>query len=121
VATWLSGEIAELGPFRLLTRGDQLPVFAFTLKPDVTNYSVFDVSAILREGGWLVPAYTFPADRTDLAALRIVVRNGFSHDLGQLLLDDLRRCLPRLGGQTMPARGAEAASFAHGAGSRPSH
>ena len=83
VATWLSGEIAELGPFRLLTRGDELPVFAFTLKDDVSNYSVFDVSATLREGGWLVPAYTFPANRTDLAALRIVVRNGFSHDLGR--------------------------------------
>ncbi|HEV3361151.1 MAG TPA: glutamate decarboxylase [Pseudonocardiaceae bacterium] len=120
VATWLSHEIAELGPFRLLTRGDNLPVFAFTLKEDVTGYSVFDVSAILREGGWLVPAYTFPANRTDLAALRVVVRNGFSHDLGQLLLDDLRRVLPRLGSQTAPARGVEAASFAHGAGSRPS-
>jgi glutamate decarboxylase len=121
VATWLSGEIAELGPFRLLTRGDQLPVFAFTLKDDVSNYSVFDVSAMLREGGWLVPAYTFPANRTDLAALRIVVRNGFSHDLGQLLLDDLRRALTRLGGQSTPVRGVEAASFAHGAGSPRSH
>ncbi len=120
VATWLSGEIAELGPFRLLTHGDNLPVFAFTLNDDVTGFSVFDVSVILREGGWLVPAYSFPANRTDLAALRIVVRNGFSHDLGQLLLDDLRRCLPRLGSQTAPARGVEAASFAHGAGSRPS-
>src|SRR5512133_3585501 len=31
VAKRLSAEIAELGPFRLLTRGDELPVFAFTL------------------------------------------------------------------------------------------
>jgi glutamate decarboxylase len=121
VATWLSGEIAELGPFRLLTRGDQLPVFAFTLKEDVTSYSVFDVSAILRGGGWLIPAYSFPANRTDLAALRVVVRNGFSRDLGELFLDDLRRCLPRLGTQTMPARGAEFASFDHGAGSKRGH
>ncbi|HEY2700001.1 MAG TPA: glutamate decarboxylase [Pseudonocardiaceae bacterium] len=120
IATWLSGEIAKIGPFRLLTRGDQLPVFAFTLKDDITNYSVFDVSMSLRGGGWLVPAYTFPANRTDLAALRIVVRNGFSHDLGQLLLDDLKRVLPRLESQTGPARGVEAGSFAHGAGSRPS-
>jgi glutamate decarboxylase len=121
VATWLSGEIAELGPFRLLTRGDELPVFAFTLKDEVSDYSVFDVSASLRMGGWLVPAYTFPANRTDLAALRVVVRNGFSRDLGELLLDDLRRVLPRLNSQNAPARGVEFASFAHGAGSRPSH
>ena len=27
-------------------------------------------------GGWLVPAYTFPADMQDTAVMRIVVRNG---------------------------------------------
>jgi glutamate decarboxylase len=56
VATSLSGRIAALGPFRLLTDGSELPVFAFTLADDVTSYSVFDVSAGLREAGWLVPA-----------------------------------------------------------------
>jgi glutamate decarboxylase len=79
-------------------------------------FSVFDVSAALREEGWLVPAYTFPKNREGIAALRIVVRNGFSHDLADLLLDDLHRILPRLQKQTGPVRGPEAASFAHGAG-----
>ncbi|KFZ83979.1 glutamate decarboxylase [Amycolatopsis sp. MJM2582] len=96
VATQLADGIAELGPFRLLTRGDQLPVFAFTTKPDVEGFDVFDVSRRLRERGWLVPAYTFPENRTDLAVLRIVVRNGFTHDLADLLLADLRRLLPEL-------------------------
>jgi hypothetical protein len=39
-------------------------VFAFVLDHDngaELSYSVFDVSAGLREAGWLVPAYTFPA------------------------------------------------------------
>ncbi|MFC9257372.1 glutamate decarboxylase [Amycolatopsis thailandensis] len=96
VATQLADGIAELGPFELLTRGDQLPVFAFTTKADVEGFDVFDVSRRLRERGWLVPAYTFPENRTDLAVLRIVVRNGFTHDLADLLLDDLRRLLPEL-------------------------
>jgi len=96
VATQLADGIAELGPFALLTRGDQLPVFAFTTKPDVEGFDVFDVSRRLRERGWLVPAYTFPENRTDLAVLRIVVRNGFTHDLADLLLADLRRLLPEL-------------------------
>ena len=102
VATTLSGEIGALGPFRLLTRGDELPVFAFTTAEDVHAFNVFDVSRRLRERGWLVPAYTFPADRTDLAALRIVVRNGFSHDMAGLLLADLRRLLPELAAQAGP-------------------
>jgi glutamate decarboxylase len=82
---------------------------------DVTGYSVFDVSAHLREAGWLVPAYTFPADRTDLSVLRIVVRNGMTHDLADLLVDDLRRVVRQLERQEKPLRGKEASSFAHGA------
>jgi hypothetical protein len=31
-----------------------------------------------------------------MAVLRVVVRNGFSYDLGRLLLDDLRRVIERL-------------------------
>jgi glutamate decarboxylase len=42
-----------------------------------------------RKRGWQVPAYTLPADLQDQAVLRIVVRNGFSQDLADLLLADL--------------------------------
>ena len=90
VALHLSGEIAKMGPFELLTEGRDLPVFAFKLRDDVTGYSVFDLSERLRMRGWQVPAYTFPADMTDTAVMRIVVRNGFSMDLANLLLTDLR-------------------------------
>ena len=90
VALHLSGEIAKMGPFELLTEGRDLPVFAFKLRDDVTGYSVFDLSERLRMRGWQVPAYTFPADMTDTAVMRIVVRNGFSMDLANLLLSDLR-------------------------------
>jgi glutamate decarboxylase len=91
VAQYLSGEIAKMGPFQLLTDGSDLPVFAFKLRDDITRYSVFDLSERLRPRGWLVPAYTFPANLTDVAVMRIVVRNGFSEDLASLLLDDIRR------------------------------
>ncbi len=114
VATYMSGAIEDLGPFRLLTRGDELPVFAFTTADDVSGFNVFDVSAHLRERGWQVPAYTFPADRQDLAALRVVVRNGFGRELADLLLDDLRGVIPRLQRQDTPARGPDDAAFDHG-------
>jgi glutamate decarboxylase len=90
IALHLSGEIAKLGQFELLTEGKDLPVFAFKLRDEVTGYSVFDLSERLRMRGWQVPAYTFPADLTDMAVMRIVVRNGFSMDLANLLLDDFR-------------------------------
>ena len=90
VATYLSGEIAKIGPFELLTDGTDLPVFAFKLRDGVTGYSVFDISERLRQRGWLVPAYTFPENLTSTAVLRIVVRNGLSMDMAGMLLSDIR-------------------------------
>ena len=90
-AQHLSAAIARMGPFRLLTDGSELPVFAFTLKPDVGRYSVFDVSDGLRKRGWQVPAYSFPANLQATSVLRVVVRNGMSRDLADLLVADLRR------------------------------
>jgi glutamate decarboxylase len=114
VATQLADRIAALGPFVLLTRGDELPVLAFALRDDVDNFTVFDVSTALRERGWQVPAYTFPENRTDLAALRVVVRRGFTHDLADMLLGDLERQLPRLQGQAEPVHdAATGTTFAH--------
>ena len=113
VATTLSSQIAELGPFELLTRGDELPVFAFTLADGIDNYSVFDVSNSLRERGWLLPAYTFPKNREDLAALRVVVKRGFSHDMANLLVEDIKRQLPKLQKQPEPVHQTAATGFHH--------
>jgi glutamate decarboxylase len=113
VATRISSEIETLGPFELLTRGDELPVFAFKLKDDIDHFSVFDVSNAMRSRGWQLPAYTFPDNRSDLAALRVVVRRGFSHDLAGLLMDDLRRELAILVKQEKPVRTGEIATSFH--------
>jgi glutamate decarboxylase len=113
VAGDLAKRLAEMGPFELVTNGSQLPVVAFTVKPGITNFNVFDVSRRLRERGWQVPAYSFPKNREDLSVLRIVVRNGFSHDLAALFLADLERLMPELKEQTTPMDKALAGSFRH--------
>jgi glutamate decarboxylase len=113
VATRLSDRISDLGPFDLVTKGDELPVFAFTVHKDVDSFSVFDVSNAMRERGWQVPAYTFPKNREDLAALRIVVRRGFTHDLADLLINDLERLLPRLQRQSAPTQETAASTSFH--------
>ncbi|MET8857421.1 MULTISPECIES: glutamate decarboxylase [unclassified Streptomyces] len=102
VARSLAERVDCLGDFRLLTRGDELPVFAFTTAPEVKAFDVFDVSRRMREKGWLLPAYTFPENREDLSVLRVVCRNGFSSDLADLFIEDLTRLLPELRRQTHP-------------------
>jgi glutamate decarboxylase len=89
-AMHISEGVSELGPYRLVSDGSELPVFAFTLAPKVTNYTVFDVSDRLRERGWLVPAYTFPENRQDLSVLRIVVRAGMHLEMADQLLNHMR-------------------------------
>jgi len=113
IARYLAAEIATIGPYELVSDAADLPVFA--LKPEVTNYTVFDVSDRLRERGWLVPAYTFPANREDLSVLRIVVRAGMSREMADLLLRDLRSrtaLLEALDGP-LPASRPQVSAFAH--------
>jgi glutamate decarboxylase len=90
VALHIARALEEMPEYEVITRGSDLPVVCFTLDPKIVKYDVFDVSRKLRERGWLVPAYTMPPKREDLAVLRIVVRNGFSHDMADLFIRDLR-------------------------------
>ena len=92
VALYLSGEIAKLGPFELITDGSDIPVFCWKLKKE-TNFTLFDLAERIRDRGWLVPAYTMPKNREDLTVQRVVVKEGFSRDIADLLLNDIRRAL----------------------------
>ncbi|MGO9500564.1 MAG: glutamate decarboxylase [Streptosporangiaceae bacterium] len=118
VARHMSGRIAGLGPYELLSDGSDLPVFAFKLRdPDGAGYSVFDLSERLRQRGWLVPAYTFPANLENTAVIRLVIRNGFSMDMASLLLEDLQEQTKALAALPQPPApllpGKQRSSFAH--------
>jgi glutamate decarboxylase len=92
VAVRLAGQIADLGPFELVSRGTDLPVFGWTLKAG-THWSLYDLADRLRDRGWQVPAYRMPANRQEMVVQRVVVRNGFTCDLADMLVKDIRRHL----------------------------
>ena len=112
-ARYLGEEIAKMGPFALVSDGTGLPVLAFRMADDFDRYTVFDVSDALRTRGWQVPAYTFPENLQDIAVLRIVVRNGFSRDLGRVLLEDIGRETVRLEKRGGAPREDQRESFHH--------
>jgi glutamate decarboxylase len=89
----LAERIEAMPQFRSVTGDLDMPVFAFALEDGIDRFTVFDVSRELRARGWQVPAYTMPANISDEAVLRIVVRNGFSSDLGDILMADLERAV----------------------------
>ena len=112
VAVQLGGRIAALGPYQLVSDGTAIPVIAFALR-DSSRYSVFDVSDRLRRHGWQVPAYTMPADAEQVAVLRIVVREGFSADLADLLIGHLKDVTEHLERHGSPVGDAPETHFAH--------
>ena len=71
-------------------------------------YTVYDISERLRAHGWVVPAYHLPANAEEVALLRIVVREHFSRDMADMLLDDLTRVLERLDAVATPTQAAPA-------------
>ena len=111
ITLYLSGEIAKMGPFEVISDGSAMPVMAFRMKGE-QPYTVFHVSDQLRTGGWQVPAYTMPEAATDVAVLRIVVREGFSMDLAEGLVEALRKAVDHLT-QFPPVHPPQPAPFAH--------
>jgi glutamate decarboxylase len=111
IAQTLAKHIGEMGPFDVVSDGTDIPVLSFTVKDDLP-YTAFDVSDRLRYNGWQVPAYTMPEDATDVVVLRIVVREGFTRDLGEMLLDDLAKATEALQ-EDPPLKSATRSGFSH--------
>lgn len=115
VAKYLSGEIEQMDDFTLWNDGSDIPVFAWMLndKPD-RKWNLYDLQDRLRMKGWLVPAYPMPVDLTQVTVQRIVVRNGFSHDMAEAFIKDLKSCVKYLDGlrSPMPSE-ARASGFHH--------
>jgi len=112
VAVNLAAQIGELGPFEILSVGRDLPVFAWALK-GTAHWSLYDLADRLRDRGWQVPAYRMPANREDLVVQRIVVRNGFTHDLAGMLMRDIRRHLDWFATQPGLKATADGVGFHH--------
>jgi glutamate decarboxylase len=98
IARYLSERIAAMGPFEMVYDGrGGIPGLAWRLRDGVDHgFTLFDLADRLRTTGWLVPAYTLPPNREDVAVQRILVRYGFSRDLADSLLADYAKALAHL-------------------------
>jgi glutamate decarboxylase len=118
-AMHLADEISKLEPFEIIYNGDPhygIPALCWKLKEGVDHgFTLFDLADRLRTRGWLVPAYTMPPNREDLAIQRILVRHGFSRDLASLLLTDYREAVDHFNRHpvTTPISSKEGSSFHH--------
>ena len=120
VAGHLAAALAALGPFEILFNGDRrdgIPAVCWTLKQGAGGrFSLFDLSDRLRTDGWQVAAYTLPPDLQEVPVMRALVRHGFSRDMADRLLEDVRQALAYFERHPMarPAGADEGSSDPHG-------
>jgi glutamate decarboxylase len=91
-ATVLRDGIEKMGYFDVVSKDSGVPLVAFSLK-DSSKYTVFEVAESLRRFGWIVPAYTMPADAEHVAVMRVVIREDFSRSLAERLIADLGKTM----------------------------
>ncbi|KAM7487842.1 hypothetical protein LguiB_025326 [Lonicera macranthoides] len=84
--------LEQTGRFNIVSKDKGVPLVAFSLK-DNLSYTEFDVSEMLRRFGWIVPAYTMPADAQHVTVLRVVIREDFSRTLAERLVLDITKVL----------------------------
>ena len=118
VARHLAEGIKALGRFDIVFDGSPrhgIPAVTWKLNPGSHAHNLFDFAEELRTRGWLVPAYTLPPDQEDTTVQRIIVRHGFSLDMADLLLDDMRRGIGKLDLRppSRPLTAAEGSTFNH--------
>ncbi len=117
VAWHRADEITKMAPFEVFgDEGPRIPVFAWRMKTGYThNWDLYDMSNQLRQRGWLVPAYPMPDNLSDITVQRIVVRNGMSLDLADLLLESISESVKYLDGLDgpLPQEGRRTVTFHH--------
>ncbi|CAN1137683.1 Glutamate decarboxylase [Linum perenne] len=93
--------LEKTGRFDIVSKEIGVPLVAFSLK-DNSRHTEFEIADLLRRFGWIVPAYTMPADAQHITVLRVVIREDFSRGLAERLVQDITTVLHEL--DTLPAR-----------------
>ncbi|XP_002285268.1 glutamate decarboxylase 4 [Vitis vinifera] len=78
--------LEKTGRFQIISKEKGVPVVAFAFKGNDRKNLAFGLSKALRNYGWIVPAYTMPANAENVTVLRVVVREDFGRQLVEKLL-----------------------------------
>ena len=72
------------------------PLFIWYMNPEydkTAKWTLYDLQAALQQSGWMVPAYTMPKAIEDMVVMRVVVRQGMTRDMADMLLGDIENAV----------------------------
>jgi glutamate/tyrosine decarboxylase-like PLP-dependent enzyme len=104
----LEKALVDSGRFELLNDSRYLPVVVVRPTDEGGGVNVFELSELLRELGWIVPAYPLPPNAESISVLRMVVKENFSRDMAEMLGEDIRKALVKMDGKPSPDPQAQA-------------
>jgi glutamate decarboxylase len=88
-ARYMADKLVESGKFEVINKNMIFPLITVKLKN--SDITVFQLSDKLREKGWIVPAYTLPANAQDIAVLRMVIKENFGRDMVEIFLEEIMK------------------------------
>ena len=104
-AVALRQKLVDSGYFTIMNDTQRIPVVAVTLHDQYKKFNEFDVSAKVREKGWVISAYSMPPDAEEVRSLRVVLRPHINYNVSMLLANDIiKACqyLEQHGGSATP-------------------
>ena len=99
IARYIWSEIAQFPQFRNYAGEVVNPLFIWHMEEEYdkgAKWTLYDLQDKLKQYGWMVPAYTLPASLEDIIVMRIVVKQGFTRDMADMLLADMRSAVAEL-------------------------
>ena len=99
IAQYCHDEIDKIPYFKNYSDTLENPLFIWSLNPEfekTAKWTLFDLQDKLMQSGWMVPAYTMPKNIEDMVVMRVVVRQGMSRDMANMLIDDIRNAVEDL-------------------------
>jgi glutamate decarboxylase len=92
---YIAEEVKKLGLFDLLYDGKSaLPGAAWMLKEGINpGFNLYDLSDRMRIRGWQIASYSLPVNCQDMVIQRVLIRHGFSRDMAELMIEDLKRSI----------------------------
>lgn len=99
IAQYCHDEIGKIPYFKNYSDTLENPLFIWSLNPEfekTAKWTLFDLQDKLMQSGWMVPAYTMPKNIEDMVVMRVVVRQGMSRDMANMLIDDIRNAVEDL-------------------------
>ena len=99
IAKYCHEQIGKMSCFKNYSERLENPLFIWYLEPEyekTAKWTLYDLQDKLMQHGWMVPAYSMPKNIEDMVVMRIVVRQGMSRDMADMLIGDIKNAVAEL-------------------------